>query len=142
MYLDPRVFTLIRQLGIQSKKKLSMFRNIVALSIFALFLGFVCGNLFGTFLNYFRHFFKWDGFIISITILFIEIINYITFKTGISFENQLADHSEILQKPNLGWRTRHFKQWSLNPYSGIKIVNFYKIGLLLGFFIDAFKVGS
>lgn len=37
-------------------------------SIFALFLGFISGNLFGTFLNFFRNYTNWDGFIIIVTI--------------------------------------------------------------------------
>lgn len=82
--------------------------------IFLLFLGFICGNLFGTFLKFFRYHINWDGFIILLIILLIEFINYLTY----------------------------IKKFKLKNENSFKFLNFYKIGLLVGFFTDSFKVGS
>lgn len=164
MNSNTKIFKLVNQFTIQSKKKLWIFQKIVTISIFALFLGFICGNIFGTFLNFFRNFFKWDGLIIFLTILLIEFINYLTFKKINNkeevFNNQLK--TKIDNKSNPIKNTKNLKaKMLLKPlnqqdkkkiqtnvlsivteYNFIKVINFYKIGLLLGFFIDAFKVGS
>lgn len=84
--------------------------------IFLLFFGFICGNLFGTFLNFFRYYIYWDGFIILLIILLIELINYLTY----------------IKIFKLKIKNNNF----------FKFLNFYKMGLLLGFFTDSFKVGS
>lgn len=48
--------------------------------IFFLFVGFVIGNLFGTFLPAIRIFFSWDGFIVIFLLFFIEFISYIRYQ--------------------------------------------------------------
>ncbi len=149
---------LISELVIRSRKKLWVFKNIVTVSIFTLFFGFVCGNLFGTFLNYFRNFVQWDGLIISLTILIIEFINYLNFCFTKASLKTLNYDNQSLQpvQDKLIEQTKNFTRDSilitkrrlsgklslLNKRYWVKILNFYKIGLLLGFFIDAFKVGS
>ena len=80
MNSNTKFVQLISQLTKGLKNKFWVFQTIITVSVFALFLGFVCGNLFGTFLNYFRNFVRWDGLIISFTILTIEFINYLNFK--------------------------------------------------------------
>jgi len=144
-------------------------KNIVTVSIFTLFLGFVCGNLFGTFLNYFRNFVSWDGIIVSLTNLVIEFINYLNFsfnkpgsndyntetkltKTIVNRDNQLSQAIQTQSNEQTKYlrldSTPIFPNRSVikfpasNKRHWVKIFNFYKIGLLLGFFIDAFKVGS
>ena len=97
-------------------KSIFIKKNFV-IYIFLLFLGFICGNLFGTFLNFFRYYINWDGFIISLIILIIEFINYLTY-------------------------IKSFKYRKNNIIHFFKFLNFYKMGLLLGFFTDSFKVGS
>lgn len=92
--------------------RFSMFYQGFSFSIFFLFLGFMCGNLFGTFLPFIRLWIAWDGLIITTLLLIIEGINYISFHC--KRVNQVA----------------------------FRLLNFYKLGILLGFFIDAFKVGS
>nr|YP_009538414.1 putative chloroplast RF20 [Capsosiphon fulvescens]AWX64103.1 putative chloroplast RF20 [Capsosiphon fulvescens] len=158
---------LINQLTSQSKKKFWIFQTIVPHGVFALFLGFVIGNLFGTFLNYFRNFVKWDGLIIAFTILAIEFINYLNFKpdkkvqietdlnesTTKNSYNQLTNINKPLKVYKVDHRipiissrrdSNNYNQTSQTKifHNYEKIINFYKIGLLLGFFIDAFKVGS
>lgn len=169
MNSNTKFFQLISELAIQSRKKLWIFQNIVTVSIFTLFLGFVCGNLFGTFLNYFRNFVSWDGIIISLTILVIEFINYLNFSFNKSSSNNLINETKLTEAPlnrnnqsfqaiqnQSNEQTKDLRSYSipllksrsvikfpaLDKRHGVKILNFYKIGLLLGFFIDAFKVGS
>ena len=109
---------------------INFFEKKFTLSIFFLFLGFICGNLFGTFLNFFRTIIYWDGIIILIIILVIEFIHFLNyankdklkiFKTLVYFKKLTIDIKKIFF---------------------LQILNFYKLGLLLGFFTDAFKVGS
>lgn len=102
--------TLGKTLQTATKEKRTYFETRFSLSLFCLFLGFVCGNLFGTFLNFFRTYIIWDGFIMMLSLILIEVLNYVSFTA--------TCHTL--------WRS----------------LNFLKIGLLLGFFIDAFKVGS
>ena len=169
----------------------------VIFSVFSLFLGFVFGNLFGTFLNFFRHFINWDVLIITITILIVEFINYLNYynkknqgipKLCISCKTTIVNSNKNrhLKKQKSKWTgqiSNFFSNWfyiadknyqnsenlaffdfsskrllldkrfcisckkkplneTKKQINFIKILNFYKIGLLLGFFIDAFKVGS
>jgi len=115
-------FTIFSQ---KLKEKFSFFQLSFSSAIFFLFSGFLSGNLFGTFLNAIRSFVPWDGFIVLIFLFFVEVLSYIRY------------HSEgrfflILWKFPFSYQKRIF--W--------KNLNFLKIGLMLGFFIDAFKVGS
>lgn len=89
-----------------------------------LLIGFLVGNLFGTFLNTIRRYITWDGGIVFFLITLIEIFNYNVY------------HNE----------KRPFFFFLLNPKivkrSFWKSFHFLKIGLMVGFFVDAFKVGS
>jgi len=123
--------------------KFWLFETQLPISLFVFFLGFMNGNLFGTILIFFRQWIIWDVIIIIITILFIEFINYIYF--------YLTLQSAILKSNELKLNLTHenFHNCKTNKYiiynsfnNFIRQLNFYKIGLLLGFFIDAFKVGS
>ena len=80
-----------------------------------LLLGFLVGNVFGTFLNTLRLFFIWDGFIIVILIGLLELLNSIVY---------------------------HAKKSIVFSQVVIQFINFFKIGLMIGVFVDAFKVGS
>jgi len=157
MNSNTKFFRLISELVIRSRKKLWVFQNIVTVSIFTLFFGFVCGNLFGTFLNYFRNFVQWDGLIISITILIIEFINYLNFsltkallQTSNSgqwlqvIQDKFTEQTPSFSRDSIPTTKKRLTAnlSSLNKPYWVKVLNFYKIGLLLGFFIDAFKVGS
>nr|BBD21657.1 hypothetical chloroplast RF20 [Poropsis sp. ID1_4] len=75
------------------------------------FFSFLIGNLFGTFLNFLRNLFIWDGIIFVIILILFEIINFIIY-------NKVSN--QVLTKD-------------------LKNLQF---GLLLGFLIDAYKVGS
>lgn len=169
----------LKKLSILIKKKIKVFQTNVIFSVFSLFLGFVFGNLFGTFLVFFRHFINWDVLIITTTILIIEFINYLNYnnKNNLRIEKTLHKMQSwrVNSTPPPDLKTEKPKRQIriLNVFSTcfyildknyqntgnlafiekklqkikkqinfIKILNFYKIGLLLGFFIDAFKVGS
>lgn len=122
---ETRISTFFQKILIKLKEKFFFFQTSFSSSIFFLFLGFLFGNLFGTFLNTIRSFISWDGFIVLILLFFVEIISYITYhKEGRSFF--LFWKFPFFYKKRLFW----------------KCFNFFKIGILLGFFIDAFKVGS
>ena len=135
-------FRQINKLKIQIQTKISIFQNIVIFSLFSLFLGFVMGNLFGTFLNTFRNLLKWDGLIISMTILIIEFINYLNYKKkAVNLILKKNSNTLVNERPFETLFTLVNKKMK-TKLNFIKFLNFYKIGLLLGFFIDAFKVGS
>lgn len=161
--------------------------------IFFLFVGFVIGNLFGTFLPSIRIFFSWDGFIVIFLLFFIEFISYIRYQRKNRFflilwaaEHEVLESGQAKgyavgqQKQPISFTKDKFpldvedqrrKQHPLNnevtaakkgkrndnkitftsryPFFiistfqvGWKSFNYFKIGFLLGFFIDAYKVGS
>lgn len=87
------------------------------------YLGFIFGNIFGTFLNFLRNKIIWDGIILIIIIFFFEFLNFIIYN-----KKQLAPQASSIPK-------------FLNKKLLIILKNF-QIGILFGFFIDAFKVGS
>lgn len=114
----------------------TVWRQRFSYGIFFLFVGFLLGNLFGTFLPLIRLFFPWDGFIVLIILFCVELISYIRYhKQGGAFlgiwkitkNNRISD-SYTLRKDEA------IDRW--------KECNYFKIGFLLGFFIDAYKVGS
>nr|AYC64434.1 hypothetical protein Ycf20 [Pseudochlorodesmis sp. HV01306b] len=78
------------------------------------YFGLIFGNLFGTFLNFLRNEIVWDGTVLILIILVFEFLN-----------------SLIYQKKKIKASLRCFL-----------ILKNFQIGLLLGLFIDAFKVGS
>ena len=125
MNSETRLSTFFQKISRTINEKFFFFQNSFSTSLFFLFIGFLFGNLFGTFLDGIRTFILWDGFIVLSLLFFIEIISYITYhKEGRSFF--------ILWRFPFSYQKRIF--W--------KCFNFFKIGLMLGFFIDAFKVGS
>lgn len=140
MRSETRLSNFFENFLISFKEKFFFFQNSFSSSIFFLFLGFLFGNLFGTLLNGIRVFVYWDGFIVLSLIFFIEIISYISYhKEGRSFffiwrfRASLSERRSGTISANPFYHQRRFF-W--------KFFNFFKIGLMLGFFIDAFKVGS
>ena len=65
-----------------------------------------------------------------ITILFIEFIHFFNYTN--QKNNKIFKILVYLKKLNINIKNIFF----------VQILNFYKLGLLLGFFTDAFKVGS
>lgn len=149
----------------QIERKVNGLNKFFSITLFCLFLGFVLGNLFGTFLVGFRNVFPWDGFIIFSILGFIELVNYGIYqprgeRNFLSRSESLLTKGEERSEPSVSpfsrsrfreatpsvMRSNTFSErrkgrrgWSTLVW---KTFNFFKIGLLLGFFIDAFKVGS
>ena len=128
--INTRLFQLIFRFEKIKKFQITFLEKNFAFSIFFLFLGFICGNLFGTFLTFFRYFIYWDGAIIMLTIVFIEVINFLYYTKSQRKAQTFQEKSDLLL-------TRQPKKQSF-----ISFVNVYKVGILIGFFTDAFKVGS
>ena len=134
MLFKTRLSQYVSNIFYNLKRKVLTVQNSFSLILFSLFIGFLCGNLFGTFLDILRIYFLWNGFIGVILLLCIEIINFFVY--GISFSKRNL-RTNFLQDYNL-----QKKRFSNNMISIEKSVNAFKIGLLFGFFIDSFKVGS
>lgn len=119
MRSNRRFFRVLTGGRVQVERKVNGLTTFLPATLFCLFFGFGVGNLFGTFLAGLRHVFHWDGFIILSLLGFIEITNYAIYHPKLK-RNVLP--------------ARSVPAW--------KICHFFKIGLMFGFFIDAFKIGS
>lgn len=128
--------------------------------LFLLFFGFVIGSLFGTFLPNFPEQINSHSVSIVVIISTIEVINCLVYSSeqrniilalGLNNPSQLLlllkikflalvkcirrkKHiiSNVKKKTNLLQKKKYF----------YRNINSFKLGILLGFFIDAFKVGS
>ena len=111
----------------KSQLSLDKFTQVLCLVL----IGFLVGNLFGTFLNTIRKYIAWDGIIVFFIISIIEISNYNVY------HNKNRAFLFILFRQNYVFFIDQNKAKSF-----WKFFNFFKIGLMVGFFVDAFKVGS
>lgn len=147
MNSNTKFLKFLNKLTTKSQQKILVFENNFPISIFFLFFGFICGNLFGTFLNFFRNYTNWDGVIITLTILIIEFINYLNYTKKYNTIKKLI-FIQWTNRKFLNFKTKINKKiikkqtQNLKNNLFLKFLNFSKIGLLLGFFVDAFKVGS
>lgn len=125
MRIETRIVFFINQFQVYLNRKNSFFKEVFSFALFILFFGFLIGNLFGTFLNTIRSFFFWDGLIIFIILSSMELLNFVLYNKTKRF---FVTFQEISYYPNnqVFWKT----------------LNYLKIGIMFGFFIDAFKVGS
>ena len=115
MIFKSKLYTFVFQyIGSLQNKFLLLQKNFPSVLALVLF-GFLVGNVFGTFLNTLRFVFLWDGFIILLIIGLMEILNYNVYNV---------------------------KNPILYPKILVQFINFFKIGFMIGFFVDAFKVGS
>nr|AYC64768.1 hypothetical protein Ycf20 [Boodleopsis sp. FL1161] len=101
----------MKQLLFLVKKRQQLKNYFFLKSACSFYFGLICGNLFGTFLNFLRNEIVWDGTVLIILILFFDFINFLVYK-------------------------KKFQELYLT------VVKNYQIGILIGLFIDAFKVGS
>ena len=122
---NPRVVNSLKALAFSLQCRIQLFQKFFAALLFALFLGFLLANIFGTFLGVLRSVAAWDGFVILGLIVVIEMISCATYRT--------------VEKPVVGNVPR---QSIGGPGIFWRLINNFKIGLLLGFFVEAFKVGS
>ena len=130
--------------------------------LFLLFLGFVIGSLFGTLLPNFPE--EINSHIVSIVLIIstIEVINYLVYSSEQRNLIAVVD-LEALSQFLLLIKTKFFTLFQsvrqkehITQNFNIKIslltekkkkyfyrnINSFKLGIMLGFFIDAFKVGS
>jgi hypothetical protein len=125
MKIETRIVFFINQLKVYLNRKNSFFKEVFSFALFTLFVGFLIGNLFGTFLNTIRSFIFWDGLIIFIILSIMELLNFFLYSKAKGF---FVISQKISYYPNnqIIWKN----------------LNYLKIGIMFGFFIDAFKVGS
>ena len=129
MKIETRIVFFINKLKVYLKKKNSFFKEVFSFALFTLFFGFLIGNLFGTFLNTIRSFILWDGFIIFIILIIMEFLNFLLYNTRFA-------------RPKRFFVKFHKISYYSNNQIIWKSLNYLKIGIMFGFFIDAFKVGS
>ena len=103
MLFKTRFFYYLTQLLNTLKGKVLTIQKAFSLVLLSLFTGFVFGNLFGTFLDTFRLYFLWNGFIGLFILLFIELLN--SFVYGISCSKKV-DYLEDLKKGKGGFLTK------------------------------------
>ncbi len=125
MKIETRIVFFINQLKVYLNRKFFFFKEVFSFALFTLFVGFLIGNLFGTFLNTIRYFIFWDGLIVFIILSIMELLNFILYNKAKRF---FVISQKISYYPNnqIIWKS----------------LNYLKIGIMFGFFIDAFKVGS
>jgi len=125
MKIETRIVFFINQLKVYLNRKFFFFKEVFSFALFTLFVGFLIGNLFGTFLNTIRYFIFWDGLIIFLILSIMELLNFILYNKAKRF---FVISQKISYYPNnqIIWKS----------------LNYLKIGIMFGFFIDAFKVGS
>lgn len=120
-----RAATLLSQVALSIQNRIRPFRRSFSIILFSLLLGFLVANIFGTFLGVLRNAIAWDGFVILGIVFFVEVTNYVIYHPLKNRSQQIA--SDAIKT---------------NKEVTCRIVNSFKIGLLLGFFVEAFKVGS
>ena len=125
MKIETRIVFFINQLKVYLNRKFFFFKEVFSFALFTLFVGFLIGNLFGTFLNTIRYFIFWDGLIVFIILSIMELLNFLLYNKAKRF---FVISQKISYYPNnqIIWKS----------------LNYLKIGIMFGFFIDAFKVGS
>lgn len=124
MVFPTRIVTCVLQYVSLSKYKFLYLQKHFAIMFCLLLMGFVVGNMFGTFLSLIRNFIIWDGLLIICFLFIFEIFSYAIYHSKERIFGFFLLYPQLINKSI--WR----------------FANFFKIGLMIGFFIDAFKVGS
>nr|YP_010455900.1 hypothetical chloroplast RF20 [Tetraselmis marina]YP_010455909.1 hypothetical chloroplast RF20 [Tetraselmis marina]UUA64576.1 hypothetical chloroplast RF20 [Tetraselmis marina]UUA64585.1 hypothetical chloroplast RF20 [Tetraselmis marina] len=113
--MQTQLFKIVTQILFNTKRQFRQFQGQFTVNILYLFIGFITGSTFGTFfLSFIRLFGLWDGVIICFLLVWFEQIGKYVYKSSLYYKE-----------------TKY-----------LKLINCWKTGLILGFFIDAFKVGS
>lgn len=113
------------QVALSFQNRIRPFRSYFSTILLSLLFGFLLANIFGTFLGVLRNAIAWDGFVILGILFFVEVTNCLIYHPLKIRSQQIAFDSAKRKKEMM-----------------YRIVNSFKIGLLLGFFVEAFKVGS
>ena len=169
MFLETRLSQYFSQILCHLKEKIFTVRSGFSLVLFSLFAGFLSGNLFATFLDMLRFYLVWNGFVGIVLIFLIEIVNSLVYEASLprffkklyglstkSVGNRTGDDSSSFEQlssitvPQGRTSTKllediRIKKMGLlhkNILKCERALNSFKIGLLFGFFVDSFKVGS
>ena len=137
MKIETRIVFFINQLKVYLNRKNYFFKEVFSFALFTLFFGFLIGNLFGTFLNTIRSFIFWDGLIIFIILSIMELLNFLLYNKAKRFfviSQKISYYPMRSQGAHTASAANNQIIW--------KSLNYLKIGIMFGFFIDAFKVGS
>jgi hypothetical protein len=126
MFRPTRLISAVSTLWAQLNTRLQLTRENISFHLFCLVGGFFLGNIFGTFLNVLRGIFHWDGLIILAFIFLCEFISFQTYRPIAEAKTRATPIRAQESVSILSWRP----------------LNLIKLGLLFGFFVDAFKVGS
>ena len=144
MFFKTRLSRYFAEILSHLKKNVLTLQNTFSLALFFLFIGFLCGNVFGTFLDTLRLYFFWNGLVGLFLLLFIETINFLVYGFFLSKRVgslQYRARATKAKKSFLQKRIRFYKIYK-KVINIERIINAFKIGLLFGFFVDSFKVGS
>lgn len=106
------------------KTRWSFLYNHFSKLLCILLIGFLAGSMFAGIMSTIKKDFIWDGCVGTALILFTEMISYLTYREKNRFFLFFVISSNRLD-PRF-WR----------------FANIFKIGLIFGFFVDAFKVAS
>lgn len=113
-----RLGRLVSAGGRQLLEKLNSARKNFPMKVFLLLLGFYTANALATILGQTG---DWDVLVAGVVVAAIEGIGMLMYKKSASFSN--------------GNRSRRFE-------SLVVMINYWKAGVCLGLFVDAFKLGS
>lgn len=118
MFQPTRLVLTLQSFWGRMNNQIHTTNKMFAYHFLCLLCGFFLGNVFGAFLTRLRDWFTSDLLIVGLLLCFSEFISFQTYKGG-------------RDRPDL---TRQWFSW--------RPLNLIKLGLLFGFFVDAFKVGS
>jgi hypothetical protein len=119
------------------KKK--FLKQIKPFDFLLLFGAFLYGNLFA--INYSRM--NWGFLLIFCVVFFLEFLNQIIYFFSQKSDVQLPKHSlQTKESPNWKALSKIFQIWDQHLDYTCLVTNTVKRGFLLGFFVEAFKVGS
>lgn len=114
------------------------------------YLGFLFGNIFGTFLTFLRNLVSWDGILFFFLIVFFEFLNFFIYKrirfrligTVSNLKACSANAKRLRWPKGLQGGSRSICVSPQPASLGVFFLKNFQTGILFGFFIDAFKVGS
>lgn len=141
--MQTRLFRIIRQLFFNCKYQFILFQNRFTASLFFLFIGFVTGSSFCNIISLFsplieiddENLFPGNGFIMIFMLVFFERVGKYVYNRPDSYKTQAT-------KATKATKTWIFKIFHGSRVSLLTFLNCWKTGILFGFFVDAFKVGS
>ena len=151
MIFKSKLDTFISQYFYSLREKSLFLRENFSSLLALLLLGFLVGNVFGTFLNILRFLFFWDVFIIFLLIGLLEILNSNVYraKNRLLFlgapgtnRNRPVPNLRLPAAGAVAKGEHGNPARSVPAKNAVQFLNFFKIGLMIGFFVDAFKVGS